>query len=168
MNIPHINISETKMKQSAETSAELTSHLEIFSRLLPLPSAKSLTKLDRVLKQPRKITNMGAHVFCIILAMIVCVVMFTAQLWDVATLDQGWNYYFGDPDNAFARDWVFGWRVSDRKIAILVSTSITFLLCTMLLLLMKGSTVLRFADYVSKLWLILFLAGCFSLALYVW
>ena len=139
-----------KMKKSAETSTELTSHLEIFSRLFPLTSAKSFTKLDRVLKQPRKITNMAAHVFCIILAMIVCVVMFTAQLWDVAacTSDQGCCYSFDDPDDAFARNLVFGEEVSDRKIAILVSTPIIFLLCTMLLLLMKESTVFRFADYI--------------------
>ena len=155
MNIPHFNLSETKLKKSAETAAKLlTTQLEIFSKLLPLPSVESLTNLDQVMKEPRKITNKPAHVLCILLSMIVCVVMFTAQLWDVATMDctseQGCYFSFDDPDNAFARNWVFDSQVSDRKLAILISTPIAFLLCTMLLLLMKGSTVLRFADSIIK------------------
>ena len=155
MNIPHFNLSETKLKKSAETAAELlTTQLEIFSKLLPLPSVESLTNLDQVMKEPRKITNKPTHVLCIILAMIVCVVMFTAQLWDVATMvctsEQGCYFSFDDPDNSFARNWVFGSQVSDRKLAILISTPIAFLFCTMLLLLMKGCTVLRFVDFIIK------------------
>ena len=84
----NFNLSETKLKKSAETAAELlTTQLEIFSKLLPLPSVEALTNLDQVMKQPRKITNKPAHVLCILLAMIVCAVMFTSQLWDVATVD---------------------------------------------------------------------------------
>ena len=76
--------------------------------------------------------------------MLTCVVMFSAQLWDISPADvpTGSNP-FADPVDAFARDYYYG--INDRKLVILISTPITFLLCTVLLTLMQGTTVLRFA-----------------------
>eukprot|EP00092_Neocalanus_flemingeri_P098953 GFUD01126222.1.p1 GENE.GFUD01126222.1~~GFUD01126222.1.p1 ORF type:complete len:562 (+),score=74.58 GFUD01126222.1:154-1686(+) len=145
-----LNNSGTDIKETAAKTRELISkQVEIFSNLLPLPSVQSLTNLDKVLKQPRLLTNKPVHVISILLAMLTCIAMFSAQLWDIAisgcdeertcTFDQ-------DPDDTFARPVVYGivgYYVSDRKIIILVSTPIAFLLCTTLLLLMRGTTVLK-------------------------
>eukprot|EP00092_Neocalanus_flemingeri_P098957 GFUD01126226.1.p1 GENE.GFUD01126226.1~~GFUD01126226.1.p1 ORF type:complete len:631 (+),score=111.44 GFUD01126226.1:55-1947(+) len=128
-------------------------YIELFKKLLPvlpLPSVQSLNNLDHVLKQPRLLTNMPVHVLSIILAMVVCIAMFVSQLWDItiAKCNEGRTCYFHqDPEGTFARSWlmygVLGYNVLDRKIIILVSTSITFLLCTTLLLLLRKTTVLR-------------------------
>eukprot|EP00092_Neocalanus_flemingeri_P098961 GFUD01126230.1.p1 GENE.GFUD01126230.1~~GFUD01126230.1.p1 ORF type:complete len:635 (+),score=97.85 GFUD01126230.1:55-1959(+) len=128
-------------------------YIELFRKLLPvlpLPSVQSLNNLDHVLKQPRLLTNMPVHVLSIILAMVVCIAMFVSQLWDItiAKCNEGRTCYFHqDPEGTFARSWlmygVLGYNVLDRKIIILVSTSITFLLCTTLLLLLRKTTVLR-------------------------
>jgi len=118
----------------------------MFSTLLPLPKISSLDNIDQVLSQPRHISNKSVHVLLVFLAMLICVIMFSAQLWDISSTDvpSGSNP-FADPVDAFARAWDIAYimRVQDRKLAILISTPITFLLCTVLLSLMRGTTLLR-------------------------
>eukprot|EP00092_Neocalanus_flemingeri_P031166 GFUD01033857.1.p1 GENE.GFUD01033857.1~~GFUD01033857.1.p1 ORF type:complete len:666 (-),score=97.00 GFUD01033857.1:582-2513(-) len=145
-----LNYSGTNIKETAAITRELISkQVEIFSNLLPLPSVQSLNNLDKVLKQPRLLTNKPVHVMSILLAMVACIAMFSAQLWDIAIseCDEERTCPFNqDPDDTFSRTVLYGivgYRVSDRKIIILVSTPIAFLLCTTLLLLMRGTTVLR-------------------------
>eukprot|EP00092_Neocalanus_flemingeri_P005449 GFUD01005872.1.p1 GENE.GFUD01005872.1~~GFUD01005872.1.p1 ORF type:complete len:369 (-),score=65.87 GFUD01005872.1:126-1232(-) len=82
--------------------------------------------------------------------MVACIAMFVGQLWDItiAKCNEGRTCYFHqDPEGTFARSWlmygVLGYYVLDRKLIILVSTPITFLLCTTLLLLLRKTTVLR-------------------------
>eukprot|EP00092_Neocalanus_flemingeri_P031167 GFUD01033858.1.p1 GENE.GFUD01033858.1~~GFUD01033858.1.p1 ORF type:complete len:654 (-),score=109.54 GFUD01033858.1:582-2510(-) len=145
-----LNYSGTDIKETAAITRELISkQVEIFSNLLPLPSVQSLNNLDNVLKQPRLLTNKPVLVMSILLAMVACIAMFSAQLWDIAIseCDEERTCTFNqDPADTFARTVLYGivgYRVSDRKIIILVSTPIAFLLCTTLLLLMRGTTVLR-------------------------
>eukprot|EP00092_Neocalanus_flemingeri_P010653 GFUD01011475.1.p1 GENE.GFUD01011475.1~~GFUD01011475.1.p1 ORF type:complete len:633 (+),score=106.66 GFUD01011475.1:119-2017(+) len=128
-------------------------YIELFRKLLPvlpLPSVQSLNNLDHVLKEPRLLTNKPVHVLSILLAMVACIAMFVSQLWDItiAKCNEGRTCYFHqDPEGTFARSWVMygvvGYNGSDRKLIILVSTPITFLLCTTLLLLTRKTTVLR-------------------------
>eukprot|EP00092_Neocalanus_flemingeri_P012464 GFUD01013437.1.p1 GENE.GFUD01013437.1~~GFUD01013437.1.p1 ORF type:complete len:652 (-),score=110.42 GFUD01013437.1:189-2111(-) len=145
-----LNYSGTNIKETAAITRELISkQVEIFSNLLPLPSVQSLTNLDKVLKQPRLLTNKPVLVMSILLAMVACIAMFSAQLWDIAIsecAEEQTCTFNQDPDDTFARTrlhGIVGYYVSDRKIIILVSTPIAFLLCTTLLLLMRGTTVLR-------------------------
>eukprot|EP00092_Neocalanus_flemingeri_P031164 GFUD01033855.1.p1 GENE.GFUD01033855.1~~GFUD01033855.1.p1 ORF type:complete len:634 (-),score=107.87 GFUD01033855.1:202-2103(-) len=128
-------------------------YIELFRKLLPvlpLPSVQILNNLDDVLKEPRLLTNKPVHVLSIILAMVACIAMFVSQLWDItiAKCNEGHTCFFHqDPEGTFARSWVMygvlGYYGSDRKLIILVSTPITFLLCTTLLLLLRKTTVLR-------------------------
>eukprot|EP00092_Neocalanus_flemingeri_P057958 GFUD01068987.1.p1 GENE.GFUD01068987.1~~GFUD01068987.1.p1 ORF type:complete len:648 (+),score=110.50 GFUD01068987.1:91-1944(+) len=128
-------------------------YIELFRKLLPvlpLPNVQSLNNLDHVLKQPRLLTNKPVHVLSILLAMVACIAMFVSQLWDItiAKCNEGRTCYFHqDPEDTFTRSWlmygVLGYNVLDRKLIILVSTPITFLLCTTLLLLTRKTTVLR-------------------------
>eukprot|EP00092_Neocalanus_flemingeri_P012466 GFUD01013439.1.p1 GENE.GFUD01013439.1~~GFUD01013439.1.p1 ORF type:complete len:664 (-),score=99.68 GFUD01013439.1:189-2114(-) len=145
-----LNYSGTNIKETAAITRELIfKQVEIFSNLLPLPSVQSLGNLDEVLKQPRLLTNKPVHVMSILLAMVACIAMFSAQLWDIAIsecAEEQTCTFNQDPDDTFARTRLYGivgYYVSDRKIIILVSTPIAFLLCTTLLLLMRGTTVLR-------------------------
>merc|ERR1719315_434840 len=79
--------------------------------------------------------------------MIICILMFSAQLWYIATTTCSSEYCvpFDDPEDAFARTWDItdSWRVESRKAVILISTPITFLLCIILLLLTRRTTVLK-------------------------
>eukprot|EP00092_Neocalanus_flemingeri_P014909 GFUD01016101.1.p1 GENE.GFUD01016101.1~~GFUD01016101.1.p1 ORF type:complete len:626 (+),score=115.94 GFUD01016101.1:77-1954(+) len=128
-------------------------YIELFRKLLPvlpLPSVQSLNNLDHVLKEPRLLTNKPVHVLSILLAMVACIAMFVSQLWDItiAKCNEGRSCYFHqDPEGTFTRSWlmygVLGYNVLDRKLIIIVSTPITFLLCTTLLLLTRKTTVLR-------------------------
>eukprot|EP00092_Neocalanus_flemingeri_P012465 GFUD01013438.1.p1 GENE.GFUD01013438.1~~GFUD01013438.1.p1 ORF type:complete len:659 (-),score=100.90 GFUD01013438.1:189-2096(-) len=145
-----LNYSGTNIKETAAITRELIfKQVEIFSNLLPLPSVQSLSNLDKVLKQPRLLTNKPVHVMSILLAMVACIAMFSAQLWDIAIsecAEEQTCTFNQDPDDTFARPvlhGIVGYRVSDRKIIILVSTPIAFLLCTTLLLLMRGTTILK-------------------------
>jgi len=151
----HCDSSRTKLNESMKSCGDFLGNLvDLFNTLLPIPSISSFTKFDQIMKNPRKITNKPVHIISVLLAMIICVVMFSAQLWDVATMDcsteLGCNYSFDDPEDTFARDWdiTSHSRVEDRKLVILISTPITFLLCTMMLLLMRGTTVLKMITYI--------------------
>ena len=145
------NQSDADLENPTASIGELLAKLvEAFSQLLQLPNIHSFNHVDRALEQTRKITNKPVHVFSIILAMLICLVIFSAQLWDIAITDCIWNEdqtmcYKSDPDDAFARDWVYGIvsGISDRKIIILVSSPIAFILSTILLSLMTKPTALR-------------------------
>jgi hypothetical protein len=125
----------------------LDNQVKMFRKLLQFPSLSTFA--DQVKKQPRKITNKLVHILAILLAMMVCIVMFSAQLWYIATMDctpeLGCYNSFEDRNDAFARDLDITQlaRVEDRKLVILISTPITFLLCTILLLLIRETTKLR-------------------------
>merc|ERR1712002_721999 len=138
-----------KSVEYLETSCgEYIGHLvQLFNSLLPLPTIQSLmnANLGEALKQQRKIIHKPVHIFLLLLAMIICVLMFSAQLWFVSTSCN--LFYDCEVDGYFARTWTTYWaywaRIDDRILIILISTPVTFLLSTMLILLMKKTNVLR-------------------------
>merc|ERR1711942_502349 len=131
-----------KSVEYLETSCgEYLGHLvHLFNLLLPLPTIQSVmnANLGEALKQQRKIIHKPVHIVLLLLAMIICVLMFSAQLWFVSSSCN--LFYDCEVDGYFARTWTFNWlffmnRIDDR-ILIILSTPITFLLSTMLILLM--------------------------------
>ena len=118
-------------------------------KLVPFPSIHSWNSFDKVMDEPRRITNIPVHVISILLAMFACMTMFSAQLWDMAITEcnEGQKCsLFQDPDDTFARYQVYGIvvsKISNRKLSILVSAPITFLLCISLLILLRGTTALK-------------------------
>ena len=134
MELPHIQLPEEMVNNSEEfCGGHLENMVHLFYALLPLPSMSSLSK---VLKQPRTIINKPVHILSLILAIILCLLMFSAQLivWQEA-----------DQADYFAREWdITGTaRVVDRKLVILISTPVTIMLSILLIILMKKTTVIR-------------------------
>merc|ERR1719153_1565696 len=120
--------------------------VQLFNSVLPMPDISSVTNANvgQVLKQQRRITHKPVHILLLLLAMIVCVLMFSAQLWFVATSCN--TFYDCEVDGYFARKWwpsLMTRVVEDRILIILISTPVTFLLSTLLILLMKETNVLR-------------------------
>merc|ERR1711942_295482 len=138
-----------KSVEYLETSCgEYLGHLvHLFNSLLPLPTIQSVmnANLGEALKQHRKISHKPVHIVLLLLAMIICVLMFSAQLWFVSTSCN--LFYDCEVDGYFARTWArylaYWARIDDRILIILISTPITFLLSTMLILLMKKTNVIR-------------------------
>ena len=154
MNSQFFGYSGKNMEKSVALTGELLAkQVEIVSTLLPLPSMQSLNDLEKAMNEPRRIANKPIHVLSILLTMLLCISMFSAQLWDIASTDCKEEHcsHFQDPEDMFASKYyhprIFCYNTSDRKIVVLVSTSITFLLCTSLLLLMRGTTVLRWVPW---------------------
>merc|ERR1712142_516445 len=153
MDFQKIKVSGEAMKKSEECCGEYLVHLvQVFNGLLPLPSISSLTNIGQVLQQPRKVTHKPVHILLLVLAMVTCVVMFSAQVWVLAIRDcdgtYGLCFFVRDPEDYFARRWeniFFNWVgfIAARNIIILTSAPITFLFCTILILMMKNTTVLR-------------------------
>jgi len=153
MDFQKIKVSSEAMKKSEKCCGEFLGHLvQVFNGLLPLPSISSLTNIGQVLQQPRKVTNKPVHILLLVLAMVICVVMFFAQIWVLAIRDcdgtYGLCFFVRDPEDYFARRWeniFFNWVgfIAARNIIILTSAPITFLFCTVLILMMKNTTVLR-------------------------
>ena len=107
---PYTDLHSTTLNQYEDYLGELLDNqVKMFKKLLQLPSLSSFPIVDQVMKQHRKITNKPLHILFIILAMMGCFVMFSAQLWYIATMDctpeQGCYNSFEDPNGAFARDW---------------------------------------------------------------
>merc|ERR1719153_390196 len=120
--------------------------VQLFNSVLPMPDISSVTNANvgQVLKQQRRITHKPVHILLLLLAMIVCVLMFSSQLWFVSTSCNTFNDC--EVDDYFARKWApfaMMWRVEDRILIILISTPVTFLLSTILIILMKKTNVLR-------------------------
>merc|ERR1719153_2143069 len=120
--------------------------VQLFNSILPMPDISSVTNANvgQVLKQQRRITHKPVHILLLLLAMIVCVLMFSSQLWFVSTSCNTFNDC--EVDDYFARKWApfaMMWRVEDRILIILISTPVTFLLSTILIILMKKTNVLR-------------------------
>merc|ERR1719153_1304441 len=120
--------------------------VKLFNSILPMPDISSVTNANvvQVLKQQRRITHKPVHILLLLLAMIVCVFMFSAQLWFVSTSCN--TFYDCEVDGYFARKWwpsLMTRVVEDRILIILISTPVTFLLSTLLILLMKETNVLR-------------------------
>merc|ERR1712179_483313 len=120
--------------------------VQLFNSILPMPDISSVTNANvgQVLKQQRRITHKPVHILLLLLAMIVCVLMFSAQLWFVSTSCD--TFYDCEVDGYFARKWwpsLMTRVVEDRILIILISTPVTFLLSTLLILLMKETNVLR-------------------------
>merc|ERR1719153_792052 len=120
--------------------------VQLFNSVLPMPDISSVTNANvgQVLKQQRRITHKPVHILLLLLAMIVCVLMFSSQLWFVSTSCNTFNDC--EVEDYFARTWVrylMMWRVEDRILIILISTPVTFLLSTILIILMKKTNVLR-------------------------
>merc|ERR1712142_926682 len=86
-----------------------------------------------------------------VLAMVTCVVMFSAQVWLIAirecAREQGpCDLFFGnDPEDYFARqlDITFLRGFGARSLVIFTSTPIIFLFCIVLILMLKSTTVIR-------------------------
>ena len=155
MDFQKIKVSGEAMKKSEECCGEFLGHLvQVFNGLLPLPSISSLTNIGQVLQQPRKVTHKPVHILLLVLAMVTCVVMFSAQVWLIAIREcdreQGPCdlFFANDPEDYFARQWDitflrgFG-GVRARSLVILTSTRIIFLFCIVLILMMKSTTVIR-------------------------
>eukprot|EP00092_Neocalanus_flemingeri_P064113 GFUD01077700.1.p1 GENE.GFUD01077700.1~~GFUD01077700.1.p1 ORF type:complete len:507 (-),score=80.92 GFUD01077700.1:74-1507(-) len=154
--------SGTNVEQFLQSTGELiTKHVEKIRKLIPLPSIQSYNDLKKVLKNPRRIRNKPVHVLFILLSMLACIAMFSAQLWDASNdcNEDKTCPGFNDHEDTFARRWVYGMinEISTRKVIILVSTPITFLLSTILLLLMRDW------DGDEGLWMLL--SGLLSLGL---
>jgi len=115
--------------------------VQLFNSLLPLPSISSVMNAN--LKQQREITHKPAHILLILLAMIICVLVFSMQLWFVSTTCN--LFYDCEVDGYFARTWdsFYMTRIEDRILIILISTPVTFLLSTILLVLMRKTNVMR-------------------------
>ena len=113
--------------------------VQLFNSVLPMPDISSVTNANvvQVLKQQRRITHKPVHILLLLLAMIVCVLMFSSQLWFVSTSCNTFNDC--EVEDYFARNWApFPWNL-----IILISTPVTFLLSTVLSLLMKETNVQR-------------------------
>merc|ERR1719153_685013 len=142
MELPHIQFPEEVVKKSEEFCAgHLETLVNLFYTLLPLPSMSSLTSS---LKQSRAIINKLVHILSVFLAMILCLLMFSAQLWFIKSRPYVEEWQDADQDDYFAREWdITGTaRVVDRKLVILISTPVTFILSILLIILMKKTTVI--------------------------
>jgi len=120
--------------------------IKLFNSLLPMPDISSLTNANvgQVLKQERRITHKPVHILLLLLAMIICVLMFSAQLWFVSIVrsivSTSCNtFYDCEVDDYFARNW----GPFPIMNIILIPTPITFLLSTILILLIKQTNVQR-------------------------
>jgi len=120
--------------------------VQLFNSILPMPDISSVTNANvgQVLKQQRRITHKPVHILLLLLAMIICVLMFSAQLWFVSIVrsivSTSCNtFYDCEVDDYFARNW----GPFPIKNIILIPTPVTFLLSTILILLMKKTNVLR-------------------------
>ena len=134
-----------KLLEYPETETSCGQYLEnlvlLFNSLLPLPTISN-TNVGQVMKQQRKISHKPAHILLLLLAMIICVLMFSTQLWFVSTSCN--LFYDCEVDGYFARSWdTFHRRIEDRILIILISTPVTFLLSTILILLIRKTNVLR-------------------------
>jgi len=88
------------------------------------------------MKQQRKIRHKPAHILLLLLTMVICVLMFSTQLWFVSTSCN--IFYDCEVDGYFARSWgTFHIRIEDRILIILISALDTFLLSTILILLIR-------------------------------
>merc|ERR1711942_333203 len=121
--------------------------VQLFNSLLPLPSISSVINenFSQALKQQREITHKPVHILLILLAMIICVLVFSMQLWFVSTTCSLCCYDCEIERDYFARTWdsFYMTRIEDRILIILISTPVTFLLSTILLVLMKRTNVMR-------------------------
>merc|ERR1712142_926850 len=89
-----------------------------------------------------------------VLAMVTCVVMFSAQVWLIAIRECAREegtcdlFFANDPEDYFARQWNitflrgFG-GVRARSLVILTATPIIFLFCIVLILMMESTSVIR-------------------------
>jgi len=142
MELPHIQFPEEVVKKSEEFCAgHLETLVNLFYTLLPLPSMSSLTSS---LKQSRTIINKPVHILSVFLAMILCLLMFSAQLWFIKSRPYVEEWQNADQDDYFAREWdITGTaRVVDRKLVILISTPVTFILSILLIILVRKTTVI--------------------------
>ena len=102
------------------------------------------------MNQERKITRKPVHILIIVFAMILCVLIFATQLWfdsipckvddcleDLFDFDYGaiYDFHYFAMDARFYRYFMID--------CILISTPVTFLLCTLLLVLLKNTDNLR-------------------------
>jgi len=122
----------------------LSKHLDAALQIIPLPTLAVLKDLDIKLNYKKDIVNKPAHILFIALAMFTSLGMFSAQLYDQAIAQEKDH---SEPDGTFAksflRNMILGYNTSDRKVIILISTPVTFLLCAVLLALLRGTNVLR-------------------------
>jgi len=168
-----------KSVEYLETSCgqHLGNLVQLFNSLLPLPSISSVTNTNvgQVIKQQRRITHKPAHILLILLAMIICVLMFSSQLWFVSTSCNLFNDC--DVDGYFARS-IFTYnytytfymtKIADRILIILISTPVTFLLSTILILLMRKTNVLKMLLFIiiSLVLGLFFLMFSFSTVQYI-
>ena len=114
--------------------------VQLFNSVLPMPDISSVTNANvgQVLKQQRRITHKPVHILLLLLAMIICVLMFSSQLWFVSTSCNTFNDC--EVENYFARSWV---PYAMSSAIWYISTPVTFLLSTILILLLRETNVLR-------------------------
>merc|ERR1719233_180374 len=169
MELPHIQLPEEVVKKSEEFCAgHLKTLVNLFHTLLPLPSVSSLTNS---LKQSRPIINKPVHILSLFLAMILCLLMFSAQLWFINSRPSVEEWQEADQDNYFAREWDMTGtaRVVDRKLVILISTLVTFTLSILLIILTRKTTVFSMlvASIISSFLGVFFLVFSFFSVQYI-
>merc|ERR1712179_238514 len=167
-----------KSVEYLETSCgqHLGNLVQLFNSLLPLPCISSVTNTNvgQAIKQQRRINHKPVHILLILLAMIICVLMFSSQLWFVSTSCNLFNDC--DVDGYFARS-IFTYnytytfymtKIVDRILIILISTPITFLLSTILILMRKTNVLKMLLFIIISLVLgLFFLRFSFSTVQYI-
>ena len=146
IEFPNFGDYQSVPRKSKEYFGQFLENLvQVFNALLPLPTISSVEKIGQYLRQPRNLSHRPVHILCVLLSMIICILMFSAQLWYIATTPCTSEHCtpLDDPEDAFARTWVESRKVESRKAVILISTPITFLLCIILLLLIRRTTVMK-------------------------
>jgi len=125
----------------------LQSQINVIVNLLSVPSAKFFVSLSEEIYKPKKLTNKPVHIVCLLTAIILSILMFSTQLWNMMEVNCGEDGYWinCDPKDSFAMYNVYFDIASfkERKLIILIGAPILFILCSMLLFLLKGTTPLR-------------------------
>merc|ERR1711915_97842 len=120
--------------------------INLLAKLFSLPSTTFFISLSEEINKPRKLPNKPVHILYLVTAIIICILMFTTQLWNTMETDCGENNWMDcDPKDSFARDIdnFFIARFEDRKLIIFIGAPIIFILSSMLCFLLKETTPLR-------------------------
>jgi len=130
-----------------DCGALLQSQINLLAKLFSLPSTTFFISLSEEINKPRKLPNKPVHILYLVTAIIICILMFTTQLWNTMETDceEDRKWISCDPKDSFARDYdnFHIARFEDRKLIIFVGAPIIFILSSMLCFLLKETTPLR-------------------------
>merc|ERR1711915_916856 len=99
----------------------LQSQINLLAKLFSLPSTTFFISLSADIYKPRKLPNKPVHILYLVTAIIICILMFSTQLWNTMETD----------------------CEEDRKLISFVGAPIIFIHSSMLCFLLKGTTPLR-------------------------